>query len=229
MLAGWKGTKIDLALKVGLLRRRVAKFQRQRQISLRFLLLPPFVPNTVFLQQPLNTTPFPTLSLHSKQGHKAIVTGGTKGIGKCIAESFAAEGVDVAICSRNKEEVDAMVDSLKKTYGVQAFGAAVDMTDGDAVKAWVADMGEKLGGIDVVVSNVSALKGGDDEAIWKECFEIDVLGAVRLRNAAMPFFKKSKNPSFIAISSVSGLETDGFFEGYGAMKVGISFWKRKGK
>jgi 3-oxoacyl-[acyl-carrier protein] reductase len=152
----------------------------------------------------------------------AIVTGGTKGIGKAICESLAAEGVDIALCSRKQEEVDAMVTSLQSEFGIKAYGAALDVADGEALKAWVTSMGEKLGGIDVVVSNVSALNGGDDEAIYKACYELDLMGAVRMRQAAMPFFEKSANPSFIAISSVSGLETDGFFEGYGCMKGGTS-------
>lgn len=52
------------------------------------------------------------------------------------------------------------------------------------------------------------------------------MGAVRLRNAAMPYLEKSKNPSFIAVSSVSGVETDGFFEGYGAMKAALNFFMK---
>lgn len=89
------------------------------------------------------------------------------------------------------------------------------MSKKEEVESFVNEAGEALGGLDTIVSNVSALKGGDSEENWRACFEIDVLGAVRLRNAAMKFLEKSSNPSFIAISSVSGVETDFAYEGCG--------------
>src|ERR1700761_5383777 len=96
-------------------------------------------------------------------GMKAVITGGTRGIGRAIADHFAAEGADVAICARNAEEVAAAVAALSGR-GVRATGRAVDVGDGPALKQWVADAGGELGGIDIVVSNVSALAIGQDEA-----------------------------------------------------------------
>ena len=63
------------------------------------------------------------------KGKRALVTGGSKGIGRAIAEGFAAEGADVSICARNADEVAAVVSSLK-AKGVNAFGSALDVADG---------------------------------------------------------------------------------------------------
>jgi len=90
------------------------------------------------------------------KGRKAIITGGSKGIGRAIAELLADEGCNVGICARNGEEVDAAVAAFK-AKGVDACGSAVDVRDGDAVRKWVADSASALGGLDIVVPNVSAL------------------------------------------------------------------------
>ena len=68
------------------------------------------------------------------KGKRAVVTGGSKGIGRAIAESFAAEGADVSICARNADEVAAAVAALK-AKGVKAFGSALDVADGPALTA----------------------------------------------------------------------------------------------
>ena len=67
-------------------------------------------------------------------GNRALVTGGTKGIGRAIAETLAAEGCHVAICARTQSDVDAAVESLSGK-GVTAFGQAVDVGNGDQLKA----------------------------------------------------------------------------------------------
>src|SRR5262245_58217321 len=96
------------------------------------------------------------------KGLRAVVTGGTKGIGRAIAETLADEGADVAICARNGAEVSDVVSGLS-AKGVKASGKAVDVCDGPALAAWVQEVGADFGGIDIVVANVSALAFPDDE------------------------------------------------------------------
>jgi len=154
------------------------------------------------------------------QGRKVLVTGGTKGIGRAIADLFAAEGAKVAICARDKTEVEAATAALAKKSG-KAFGAAVDVSDGPAVAAWVREAAAALGGIDIVVPNVSALAVAANEAAWQAGFQTDLMGSVRVVDAAMPWLEKSDAGSIVIISSVSGREVDFAAGPYGAFKAAL--------
>jgi 3-oxoacyl-[acyl-carrier protein] reductase len=153
-------------------------------------------------------------------GMKALVTGGTKGIGRAVAEHLAAEGCDVAICARNAEEVAQTVAALSQR-GVKATGRAVDVADGPALTQWIGDVGAELGGIDIVVSNVSALAIGQDETSWQAEFNTDMMGTVRSVNAAMQFLEKSRAASIVVIASVSGREVDFAAGPYGVFKAAL--------
>ena len=154
------------------------------------------------------------------KGLRAFVTGGTKGIGKAIAETLAAEGANVAICARNGDDVSKAVIALH-ARGVTAVGAAVDVADGPALKAWTRDAAKSLGGLDIVIANVSALAINSDEESWKKGFDIDLMGAVRMVEAAMPFLEASKAAAIVTISSVSGREIDFAAGPYGAFKAAL--------
>ena len=154
------------------------------------------------------------------KGRRAIVTGGTKGIGLAIAETLAAEGCNVALCSRNAAEAEAAAATLAGK-GVSTLGAGVDVADGPALAAFVEKAAERFGGLDIVVANVSALAIGNDEESWKKGFETDLLGTVRLVNAALPYLEKSDAGSIVTISSVSGREIDFASGPYGAFKAAL--------
>jgi 3-oxoacyl-[acyl-carrier protein] reductase len=152
-------------------------------------------------------------------GRKVLVTGGTKGIGRAIATLFAAEGAHVAICARDKAQVEATTAELAKSG--KAFGAAVNVSDGPAISAWVGDAAIALGGIDIVVPNVSALAVAGNEAAWQAGFQTDIMGTVRVVDAAMPWLEKSDAASIVIISSVSGREVDFAAGPYGAFKAAL--------
>lgn len=154
------------------------------------------------------------------KGLRAIVTGGSKGIGRRCADIFADEGAHVGICARNGAELDAAVAALR-AKGVNAFGQALDVADKAALEAFVAAAGEALGGIDMVVANVSALAVEDNEEAWRKQFEVDMLHTVRVVNAALPALEVSKHPSITVISSVSGREIDFTGPAYGAFKAAL--------
>lgn len=155
------------------------------------------------------------------KGLKAIVTGGTKGIGLAIARTLASEGAEVAICARDQASVEATANALTELSGARASGAAVDVSDGDALKAWVGRVGSEWGGLDIVVANVSALAIGNDIESWRKEFETDLLGTVNLVDAAMPYLTASQAASIVAISSVSGREIDFAAGPYGVFKAAL--------
>ena len=150
------------------------------------------------------------------RGRRALVTGGTKGIGRAIVDCFADEGADVAFCARTEADVNATAKAIEEK-GVRAFGRALDVADGAALKGWVSDAAETLGGLDAVVANVSALSAGPEEENWKASFEVDVMHSVRIVEAAMPHLEQSDAASITLISSVSGRDID-FTGAYGVMK-----------
>jgi 3-oxoacyl-[acyl-carrier protein] reductase len=154
------------------------------------------------------------------KGLKAVVTGGTKGIGRAICETLAAEGAHIAFCARNAEEVKRAAAEMAR-HGTKIEGSVVDIGRGLDLKAWVQTASNALGGIDIVVANVSALAIGADEAAWHSSFEVDMMGTVRLVDAAMPSLEASKHPAIVTISSVSGREIDFAAGPYGAMKAAI--------
>jgi 3-oxoacyl-[acyl-carrier protein] reductase len=157
------------------------------------------------------------------KGKTAVITGASRGIGRSIAEAFADEGANVAICARNAEQVAEAVKDLE-SRGVKAWGQAVDIADGPALTAFIQGVAEALGGIDVLVSNASALIQGNTDADWQAMFDIDMLGAVRSFAAAQPFLEAAGaakgDAAFIITSSVSSVSADAP-SAYGAMKAAL--------
>jgi 3-oxoacyl-[acyl-carrier protein] reductase len=160
------------------------------------------------------------------KGLNAIVTGGSKGIGRQVAETLAAEGASVAICARNATEVAAAVASLQEK-GARAYGATVDVADKAALESFVSDSANSLGGLDIVVANVSALAVEDNEEAWRRAFEIDMMHTVRVANAALPWLEKSKSPAIVIVSSVSGREVDFTGPAYGAFKAALVHYAQR--
>lgn len=154
------------------------------------------------------------------KGTKALVTGGTKGIGRAIVEKFAAEGADVGICARNRDDVETTVSALKER-GASAYGRPADVSNAKELKSWVDDMAIQLGGVDVIVANVSALSTGQDDESWEREFTTDMLGTVRFVNAALPYLESSQAGAIVTISSVSSREIDSPGAPYGPVKAAI--------
>ncbi|MEJ2863421.1 SDR family NAD(P)-dependent oxidoreductase [Actinomycetospora flava] len=153
-------------------------------------------------------------------GRTALVTGGSRGIGRAIVEGLAAEGATVAFCARSADGVRDAEKELRDA-GHDVHGTAVDIADGDALATWVRASASAHGGIDAVVANVSALAIPSTEENWAASFTTDMLGTVRLVEAALPSLEASDAGAIVTISSVSGREIDFAAGPYGTFKGAI--------
>lgn len=153
------------------------------------------------------------------QGARAVITGASRGIGRVIAETLVAEGATVSICARTEDTLNEATTDL----GDAAIGRALDVGDHDAVADWVAWSAEQMGGIDIVVSNASALGGTPRSPEgWRKNFEIDVLSTVAVVDAALPHLEASGMGSIVQIGTITAVEFHGYPGGgfsYGAMKA----------
>ena len=144
-------------------------------------------------------------NLFDLSGRVAIVTGGTRGIGRAIAEGFVMAGASVAVASRKADackETEAYLQSL----GGEAIGVPTHMGEPDQVAALVAETSERFGKIDIVVNNAAnalALPVGEfTPAAWSKSFDVNLRGPVFLVQEALPFLKASGNASVINVISV---------------------------
>ena len=156
-------------------------------------------------------------------GRVAIVTGGASGMGAATARLFAAEGAKVAVT-----DIDlAASEAVAQACGGNSRAYALDVSDGDAVARTVTQIGEEMGGIDIVVNNagVSSFCPLDDEAyedVWARALSVMLTGQQRMVRAALPFLRQSDAPRIVNIASTEGLGATRHDTPYVAAKTGVT-------
>ncbi|HYB44200.1 MAG TPA: SDR family oxidoreductase [Candidatus Methylomirabilis sp.] len=128
------------------------------------------------------------------KGKTALVTGGSKGIGRAVAQSLAAEGAQVMICSRGGDALERAADGIGAATGARILTAAADLSDLGSVNRLAADALSRLGRLDILVNNAGAIKGGDflttpDEE-WLHGWSLKLLGYIRMARAVLPHMQR---------------------------------------
>ena len=156
----------------------------------------------------------------------AIVTGGTKGIGRGIGEALVAKGISVCITARKQNEIDEAVKRLNKSGQGQAVGFACDVRDYDQVKALINHTIKKLGGLDILINNAGI---GTFETVeetspedFRAVLETNLFGVFYCCHQAIPQMKKRGGGYIINISSLAGVNAHPRMAAYNASKFGLN-------
>ena len=153
-------------------------------------------------------------------GRRAVVAGGSRGIGRAIALALAEAGAGVSICARGAEALAATRDEIARHGGV-AHAAVCDLSEAAAIPRYIAEAADALGGIDILVNNASGFGASDDEAGWEVSVSVDLMATVRASRAAFRYLEKSGAGVILNISSISGLRATPRTPPYAAVKAAV--------
>ncbi len=159
-------------------------------------------------------------------GKRALITGASEGIGLFCARSLAAEGADVSICSRRRDALEAAAEQIEAAGAGRAHWTVADLGDPSAGDAVVAAAVDAFGGLDIVINNMGVSLRGEEDAVWQDMFELNLMAAVRTTRAALPHLTASASgdgadsASIIHIGSIFGREAGGSAQ-YNAMKAAM--------
>jgi len=148
-------------------------------------------------------------------GKRAIVTGASKGLGRAIAAELAAEGVDLAICSRDDREIKEAADDIRSATGRRVAAEVCDVTDPVRVRGFVASAAEALGGIDILVNNAGRARPGNFEALtdedWAADLDVKLFSMIRFTREVLPHLRAAGGGRVINVNAVYGRSPDPAF------------------
>jgi 3-oxoacyl-[acyl-carrier protein] reductase len=158
-------------------------------------------------------------------GKVALVTGAASGMGRATAELFAAEGAKVAVTDYDEAGANDVAAAISASGGM-ADAWRFDVGDPDAVKAVVAEVAERFGGLDIIVNNagIGAMARLDDDQYderWGSMLDVLLTSHQRIVRAALPWLRQSAAPRIVNIASTDALGATGFNSPYVAAKTGV--------
>jgi len=160
-------------------------------------------------------------------GKVALVTGASRGIGLAIAQGLAAEGAKLCIAARGEEALQQAAETIVAAGG-EVLAPTADVADDESAARLVEAAHERFGRIDILVSNASALSVGGGREDWERSLSVDLMGAVRLVEAALPAMRERGEGSILLVSSVSAIEASPMEDyGYTSAKAALNAYAKK--
>ena len=161
------------------------------------------------------------------EGRRALVTGGSRGIGRAIALAYAGAGADVAIGYRRDEESARSAVEAIEACGRRGYAHACDVRDGPGVHDFVAAAHDRLGGLDVVVANAGVPTRFEplqdvDPGYWQRVIDIDLNGVFHTLHAALPILRAQRSGVVLTVSSVAADMAGAFGGPYVAAKAAVN-------
>lgn len=136
-------------------------------------------------------------------GKKALILGGSRGIGWYTAKLLKEEGCSVALCARDADGVATAENQLADIGEGQLFAASADLTEEAATRRFVRGAITALGGADILIHNASGFGAANAEADWQRSFDVDIMAGVRAVDEALPELKTSGSGSIVFVGSMA--------------------------
>jgi len=159
------------------------------------------------------------------KGKRAVITGGSIGIGLAVAQALAAEGVEVAILARDAERVRREAEALAKAYGVRSLGISADMSKAGDIEQAARRIAAAFDGIDILINNAGT---GTAETImeapdskWQYFWDLHVMAAVRLSRALVPLMRKRGGGVILNTASICAKQPLGYEPIYNTTKAAL--------
>lgn len=160
----------------------------------------------------------------SLKNKTAIITGGSRGLGKAMALLLAQEGVNIGITGRNEEKLKAVAEELKEV-GVKVAYAAFDISNEPEVKKGIDALVAELGGVDVLINNAGIGKIGTLEEMssedWQQVIQTNLFGVYYAAMAVYPYLKEKGEGDIINVASTAGLKGGAHMSAYAASKAAV--------
>lgn len=155
---------------------------------------------------------------------KAIITGGSRGLGKATAIAFAKEGIDIAITGRNEKVLKETVSELE-TFGVKAIYSVFDIGNYEAVKSGIKSILTELGTVDILVNNAGIAAFGSfiemEVSQWEQIIQTNVMGMYYVTKEVLPYLIDQNEGEIINVSSTAGLNGNANVSAYSASKFAV--------
>jgi 3-oxoacyl-[acyl-carrier protein] reductase len=163
---------------------------------------------------------------HFLSGKHAVVTGGTRGIGRAIAASLLRAGAAVAICGRTRESTDRAATELKQSTGGDISGHPADISNSDQVARFFEAVESRFGGLDILVNNAGAGVFRAVQALtledWHHMIDLNLSGVFYCCHYGLPLLRRRAEGYIIQISSLAGINAFAGGAAYNASKFGLN-------